>query len=168
MALKDTLNSALKDAMRSGQDVRKLTLRQVMAAVRQVELEQRMVAVKKLGSSPTDAQLKELESISLPDADVLAVIQKEAKSRREALSEAEKAGRADLVAANQAELDVLEAYLPKALTREELVEMARAAIKEAGVSDLKGQGAVMKLLSPRTKGLAEGRLVNDVVRELLS
>lgn len=168
MSLKDTLNGALKDAMRGGAEVRKLTLRQILAAVRQVELEQRTAAVKKLGGNPTDAQLKELEAISLSDADILAVIQKEAKSRREAMAEAEKAGRADLVAENQAELDVLEAYLPKALSRDELVELVRAAIQEAGVSDLKGLGAVMKVLTPRTKGRVDGKLVNDVVRELLS
>ncbi|HRF50646.1 MAG TPA: GatB/YqeY domain-containing protein [Anaerolineales bacterium] len=168
MSLKETLNGALKDAMRSGAEVKKTTLRLLMAAIRQGELEARMTAVKKLGSNPTDAQLKELETIALDDATVLGIIQKEAKSRREALAEAEKANRPDLVADNQAELEVLEAYLPKALTREELVELARAAIQEAGVTDLKGQGAVMKILSPRTKGRADGRLVNDVVRELLS
>ncbi len=168
MSLKESLNGALKDAMKSGAEVRKLTLRQLLAAIRQVELDQRMVAVKKLGGSPTDAQLKELESISLGDTEVLGVIQKEAKSRREAMAEAEKAGRADLVAANQAELDVLETYLPKALTREELVEIVKTAIQEAGVTDIKGQGAVMKIVSPRTKGRADGKLVNDVVRELLS
>ncbi|HRE27664.1 MAG TPA: GatB/YqeY domain-containing protein, partial [Anaerolineales bacterium] len=122
MSLKETLNGALKDAMRSGAEVKKTTLRLLMAAIRQGELEARMTAVKKLGSNPTDAQLKELETIALDDATVLGIIQKEAKSRREALAEAEKANRPDLVADNQAELEVLEAYLPKALTREELVE----------------------------------------------
>ena len=168
MSLKETLNGALKDAMRSGAEVKKTTLRLLMAAIRQGELETRMTAVKKLGGNPTDAQLKELETIALDDATVLGIIQKEAKSRREAMAEAEKANRPDLVADNQAELEVLEAYLPKALTREELVELARAAIHEAGVTDIKGQGAVMKILSPRTKGRADGKLVNDVVRELLS
>lgn len=167
MSLKDSLNSELKEAMRSGADVRKTTLRQVLAAIRNAELEQRTGAVKKLNGEPTDAQIKELESLSLTDADILAVIQKEAKARREAIVDAEKANRPDLVSDNQAELDVLEAYLPKSLTRDELVELARAAIQEAGVSDIKGLGAVMKVLTPRTKGRADGRLVNDVVRELL-
>jgi uncharacterized protein YqeY len=168
MSLKDTLNGELKDAMRSGAEVRKTTLRQVLAAIRHAELEQRTAAVKKIGGEPTDAQIKELESLALTDTDIVAVIQKEAKARREAIADAEKASRPDLVAANQAELDVLEAYLPKALTRDELVELARAAIQEAGVSDAKGLGAVMKILTPRTKGRADGKLVNDVVRELLS
>lgn len=168
MSLKDTLNGELKDAMRSGAEVRKTTLRQVLAAVRHAELEQRTAAAKKIGGEPTDAQIKELEALALTDTDILAVIQKEAKARREAIADAEKASRPDLVAANQAELDVLEAYLPKALTRDELVELARAAIQEAGVSDAKGLGAVMKILTPRTKGRADGKLVNDVVRELLS
>ena len=104
MSLKENLNGALKDAMRSGAEVKKTTLRLLMAAIRQGELEQRMAAVKKLGGNPTDAQLKELESIALDDTTVLGLIQKEAKSRREAMADAEKAGRPDLVAANQAEL----------------------------------------------------------------
>ena len=78
MSLKDTLNGELKDAMRSGAEVRKTTLRQVLAAIRHAELEQRTAAAKKLGGEPTDAQIKELEALALSDADILAVIQKEA------------------------------------------------------------------------------------------
>ncbi|MGH2522587.1 MAG: GatB/YqeY domain-containing protein, partial [Anaerolineales bacterium] len=103
----------------------------------------------------------------LGEAEVLAVLQKEAKSRRESIADAQKAGRDDLVADNQAELRLIEGYLPQPLAREELVEMAKAAIAEAGATDLKQLGAVMKLLTPRTKGRADGKLVNEVVRELL-
>ena len=98
MSLKDTLNGELKDAMRSGAEVRKTTLRQVLAAIRHAELEQRTAAVKKIGGEPTDAQIKELESLALTDTDIVAVIQKEAKARREAIADAEKASRPDLVA----------------------------------------------------------------------
>lgn len=82
--------------------------------------------------------------------------------------DAEKAGRADLVAANEAELRIIEGYLPKQLSRAEVAALAQAAIAEAGATDLKQLGAVMKLLTPRTKGQADGRLVNEVVRELLT
>jgi uncharacterized protein len=112
--------------------------------------------------------LADLEKTALDDNEVVAVLQKEAKARREAIADAQQAGRPDLVAANEAELRFLEVYLPQMLTREALVELARAAIAEAGVADVKGQGAVMKLLAPRTKGRADGRLVSDIVRELLT
>ncbi|MBL8046578.1 MAG: GatB/YqeY domain-containing protein, partial [Anaerolineales bacterium] len=103
----------------------------------------------------------------LSEEDLLALIQKEAKSRRESILDAQKADRADLVVGYEAELAIIESYLPKGLTREELVEMAQAAIAEAGATDAKQQGVVMKILAPRTKGRADGKLVNEIVRELL-
>lgn len=148
MSLTDQFNADLKTALRSGDEARRNTLRLLLAAVKQTAVDKRA----------TDG---------LSDDEVLAVIQKEAKARREAIADAQKAGRADLVAANEAELHLIESYLPRQLTREELVELARAAITEAGVTDPKGMGAVMKLLTPRTKGRADGKVVSDVVRELL-
>jgi hypothetical protein len=148
MDLKDQLNGDLKGALKAGDETRKRTLRALLAAVKQVEVDTRPAG-------------------GLDEAAILAVIQKEAKSRRESIADAQKAGRDDLVADNQAELDLIESYLPQALTREELVELARAAIAEAGAAGPKQLGAVMKLLAPRTKGRADGKLVNDVVRELL-
>ncbi len=148
MGLKDQLNEDLKEALRSGDETRKRTLRSLLAAVKQVEVDTRPEG-------------------GLDEAAILAVIQKEAKSRRESIADAQKAGRDDLVADNQAELSLIESYLPQRLTREELVELARAAIAEAGAASPKQLGAVMKLLAPRTQGRADGKLVNDVVRELL-
>ena len=116
----------------------------------------------------SDAQVAALDQTSLDDAEIEAAIQREAKARRESIADAAKANRLDLVAANEAELRIIENYLPKQLTRDDIAALARAAIVEAGASDLKQIGAVMKLLTPRTKGLADGRLVNEVVRELLS
>ena len=148
MSLKDKLNDDLKTAMKSGDDTRKAALRSLTAAIKQVEVDTRPAG-------------------GVSDADILALIQKEAKSRRESIADAQKADRADLVAANEAELKIIEGYLPQALTRAELVELARAAIAEAGATGPKQLGAVMKLLAPRTKGRADGKLVNDVVRDLL-
>lgn len=147
MTLKERLAADLKAALKAGDETRKTAIRALQAAIKQSEVDRR---------------------IELGDDDVLALIQKEAKSRRESIADAQKAGRADLVAAYEAELAVMEAYLPQALTREELVAMARAAIAEAGATDVKQQGAVMKLLAPRTKGRADGKLVSEIVRELLS
>ncbi len=172
MALVDQLHADLKAAMKAGAAVRRDALRQVLAGVKQARLEQRTAAAaalrKQQGRDLTDAQLAELDQASLTDDEVVAVLQKEAKARRESIADAQSAARADLVAANTAELREIEAYLPQPLTRAELVALARAAIAEAGATDAKGTGAVMKLLTPRTKGRADGKLVSELVRELLS
>lgn len=147
MSLKEQLANDLKGALKAGDETRKSAVRALQAAIQQAEVDRRT---------------------ALGDDAVLALIQKEAKARRESIADAQTAGRADLVSAYQAELTVIEAYLPQSLSRDELVEMARAAIAEAGAADLKQLGAVMKILSPRTKGRADGKLVNDIVRELLA
>jgi hypothetical protein len=146
MSLKDQLTSDFIAATKARDEVRKNATSLLRAAIKQVEIDRRT---------------------TLTDEEVVGVLQKEAKSRRESIADAHKAGRADLVSTYEAELAVIEHYLPRGLSREELIELARAAIAEAGVSDLKQQGAVMKLLSPRTKGRADGKLVSDIVRELL-
>lgn len=146
MSLKDQLNADLKDALKTGDEARKLTLRSVLAAVKQIEIDTRA---------------------ALDDAAIHAVLQKEAKSRRESLADAQKANRADLAATAEAELKLIESYLPQMLTPEELEALVRAAVAEAGATDLKQLGAVMKLLTPRTKGRADGKVVNEVVRRLL-
>jgi uncharacterized protein len=111
--------------------------------------------------------LSTLDRVDIDDTDAVAVLQKEAKAHRESIADAAKAGRDDLVVANEAELRLIEAYLPQQFSRDEIRVLARAAIAEAGVTDIKQLGAVMKVLTPRTKGRADGRLVNEVVRELL-
>jgi uncharacterized protein YqeY len=146
MSLKDQLNADLKDALKTGDEARKLTLRSMLAAIKQIEIDTRT---------------------ALDEAAIHAVLQKEAKSRRESLAEAQTAQRADLAATAEAELKLIESYLPQMLTPEELEALARAAVAEAGATDSKQLGAVMKLLSPRTKGRADGKAVNEVVRRLL-
>ena len=170
MALRDQLNQDLKNAMRAGDEVRKTTLRQLLAGLRQTQLEKRTAAARAMGAGAelSAAQLAELDQVDIDDADAVAALQKEAKAHRESIADAAKAGREDLVAANEAELRVIEAYLPQQLSRDEIKTLAQAAIAEAGVTDIKQLGAVMKVLAPRTKGRADGRLVNEVVRELLA
>ncbi len=147
MSLKDQLNQDLKTALKAGDEPRKNTVRLLLAAIKQIEVDRRT---------------------TLTEDELLAVLQKEAKSRRESLADAQAAGRADLAADYAADLAQIEAILPQALTREELLALARAAIAEAGATDLKQLGAVMKTLTPRTKGRADGKLVNEIVRELLA
>lgn len=146
MDLKTTLQSDLKDAMRHGEETRKSTLRMVLTAIKLAEVEK-------------DAHMDE--------GSYLAVIQKEIKSRREAIADAEKANRPDLIAQAEAEIKVLQNYLPAAFTAEELESMAKAAISEAGATTMREMGQVMKILLPRLQGRATGEQASQVVRRLL-
>jgi hypothetical protein len=103
----------------------------------------------------------------LDDAAVLSILQKEIKSRQESIEEAERAGRADLAQASQAEISVLEAYLPKQLSNEELEALARQVIAEVGATSQREMGLVMKTLVPRLQGRASGDQTSQVVRKLL-
>ena len=146
MDLKTKLTESMKDAMKSGDTVRKNTVRMALAAVKQIEVDKRA---------------------SLDDAAVMALLQKEIKNRREALEEAKKAERADLVSANEAEIAVLEAFLPKAMPADELRALVQAAITETGATTAGEMGKVMKAVMPKTAGRAPGDAVSAIVRELL-
>lgn len=146
MDLKTQLNDSLKDAMKSGDAARRDTLRMALAAIKQAEVDKR---------------------VSLDDAAVISLLQKEIKNRREALEEAKKAGRADLAAANEAEIGVLEAFLPKAMSADELRALVQAAIAETGAASAGDMGKVMKAVMPKVAGRAPGDAVSAMVRELL-
>jgi uncharacterized protein YqeY len=146
MDTKEKLEGALKDAIRAGDDVRKRSIRMVLAAVRQVEI---------------DRQIK------LDERAVLGIIQKEIKTRRESVEEARGANRPDIVAATEAEIAVLQPYLPEAMSADELKALVQAAIAEAGVQSPAEMGKVMKLLMPRVAGRAPGDQVSAAVRQLL-
>jgi uncharacterized protein YqeY len=148
MTLEERLNADLKDAMRAGDETRKLAIRGAKAAI-------------------MEAKVSGTEARTLSDADVLAIIGKQIKQRRDSIAEFAKGGRADLIAKEQAEIAVLEVYLPRQLTEAEIRERAKAVIAELGVSDMKGMGPVMKRLTAELRGLADGQVVNRVVRELL-
>ena len=147
MTSKQQLQDDLKDAMRAQDEVRKRTLRLALTSIKIKEVEVRG---------------------ELTDADVAAVLQKEAKQRRETLDELDQVDRPDLAAAQQAELEILEAYLPQQLTQEELEELARQAIADANAESPGDMGQVMRILMPQVKGRADGKLVSQVVREQLS
>ena len=147
MSLEKKLRSDLIEAMRQRDEVRKGTLRLALAAITNAQV----------------AQRKELD-----DAGVLAVLAKEAKQRQESMQEYRKGGREDLVAQEEAELVILKAYLPRQLAREEIVAQAKATIEELGVTGMGQMGPVMKSLMQELRGQADGKLVNQVVRELLS
>lgn len=146
MSIKNQLNESMKDAMRSGDEVRKRTVRMALAAVKQVEVDKR---------------------VELDDAAVMALLQKEIKNRRESLEEARKADRLDLVEANEAEIRVLEAFLPKSMPEDELREIVQIAIAETGASSPADMGKVMKVVMGRVAGRAPNDVISRIVRELL-
>jgi uncharacterized protein YqeY len=146
MTIKTQLNDSMKDAMKSGDEVRKRTVRMVLAAVKQAEVDKRT---------------------ELDDLAVMNLIQKEMKNRRESMEEAKKANRADLVEANEAEIKVLEVFLPKAMPAEELRALVQSAIDETGASTPADMGKVMKAVMPKVAGRAPNDIVSATVRELL-
>ena len=147
MDLKTQLNDSMKEAMKAHDEVRKRTVRMALAAVKQVEVDKRT---------------------TLDDAAVIPLLQKEIKNRREAVEEARKANRLDLIADNEAEIKVLEAFLPKAMSPDELRALAQSAISEAGASTQADMGKVMKVLMPKVAGRAAGDQVSSMVKELLA
>ncbi|MDP2976219.1 MAG: GatB/YqeY domain-containing protein [Anaerolineales bacterium] len=146
METKTKLENALKEAMRAGDDIKKRTVRMALAAIKQAEVDRQT---------------------SLDEAAVLAILQKEIKTRRESLEEARQANRPDLVAAAEAEIAVVNAFLPQALSADELKALVEAAIAEAGAASPSDMGKVMKLLVPRIQGRAPGDQVSQLVRQLL-
>jgi len=146
MDIKTQINESVKDAMKSGDEVRKRTLRMVLAAVKQAEVDKR----------------EEIDDVA-----VIALLQKEVKSRRESIEEAKKAERADLVEANEAEIKVLEVFLPKAMPDEELKNIVQAAIAETGASTMADMGKVMKIVMGKVAGRAPNDKISSTVREML-
>lgn len=123
-------------------------------------------ALRMLKSAVGYAQIeKKIEP--LPDTDVMVVIQKEAKRRRDSIEEFEKGGRADLVAKELSELKVLEAFLPTQLSAAEMEELVRAAIAETGATSKKEMGVVMKAAQAKAAGRADGRVLSQTVGRLL-
>ena len=146
MDTKAKLESDLKDAMRSGDDTRKRTIRMVLAAIKQTEID---------------------KQVTLDETGVIGILQKEVKTRRESLEEAQKAGRADLAAGTEAEIQVLNGYLPQAMDPAELTALAKSVIAEVGATTPADMGKVMKALLPRVAGRAANDQVSQVVRGLL-
>lgn len=141
------LQAALKDAMKNKDNQRRDVIRFTQSAIKQVEIDTR----------------KELSA-----EDVVAILQKEAKSRRESIQEMESAGRDESAEAARQELAILESFLPQQMSQEEIETLARAAIEQTGATSAKEMGKVMSVLMPQVKGQADGSLVNQVVRELLN
>jgi hypothetical protein len=191
MSLKEQLQEDLRDAMRGGDPVRKTVIRGLMAAVKEAEQRKRedlvKQALKKHGvQRPVDesnaAQVaayqqafdvalaaEQVESrAALDDGELLGVVQKLVKQRQDSIADAERAGRADIAEAERAEMAILEGYLPQQMTREEIEAEARAVIASVGASSPRDMGKVMGPLMAALQGRADGKLVSEVVRALLT
>lgn len=145
--VKAKLNAALKEAMVSKEVKRRDVIRILLSAIKQVEIDTRKDV------SPEDA---------------VGILQKEAKKRRESIEEMDKAGRTDLSDQEKYELTLIESFLPQQLSRDEITAIVRETIAQTGVTSAKEMGKLMGALMPKVKGLADGKLVNEVVREALS
>jgi uncharacterized protein YqeY len=146
MLTKEMLQNHLKEAMRAKDKTRRETLRLALTAI-------------KLGEVQKGNELNEGE--------LLAIFQKEKRMRQEAMADAEKAGRKELISDLQAELSILETYLPEALSSDEIMQLAQEAIIETNAKSPKEMGIVMKALMPRVQGRADGSIVSQIVRSLL-
>ena len=145
--LKQKLTDDLKQAMRSGDKVRRSAIRLLLAAIGNAEIARRA---------------------ALEDADILGIIAKEVRQRHESIEAFKQGNRQDLIAQEEAELAILQEYLPQQISREEIVEAARRVIEEVGAQGLGDKGKVMPKLIAQLKGRADGREINAVVTELLS
>ena len=146
MDTKSKLEDNLREAMKAGDEVRKRTIRMALAAIKQAEVDRQVV---------------------LDEPALAGILQKEIKMRRESIEEARRANRPDLVASSEAEINVLDSFLPPALNADELRTMTEEAIKESGAAAPAEMGKVMKLLLPRVAGRAPNDQVSALVRQLL-
>jgi len=186
MSVKDQLQADLKTAMLNKQELRRDVIRFTQAALKNAELAKQQKLVKErsrlwqtgkvdengnpiVDEAERDKQLAEIAKlVPLTDEEQLSVLTTEVKRRRETIADAEKAARADLIAREQAELDVVLGYLPKQLSREEVVAAAQKVVAEVGAKGPQDTGKVMGKLMPQLKGKADGKMISEVVKELLA
>jgi uncharacterized protein YqeY len=147
MTLQDQLMNDLKAALRERDELRKSAIRMALAALKNERV---------------------AKNADLTEQEMIAVLRKEVRVRQDAIKEYEKGGREDLVAQESAAIEIVESYLPDMLGRDEIVEMAQSAIAETGASGPRDMGSVMRVLMPRVQGRADGRMVSEVVKELLA
>ena len=147
VSLKETLANDLKCAMKEKDVIRKNTVQMVRSAILQYEKD----------------NLKELD-----DDGVLDIIAKELKKRRDVLPEYEKSNREDLIDGIKREIEILLSYLPKQLTEEELEKIVKEAVSKTNASSLKDMGKIMQEVMPKVKGRADGKMINEIAKRLLS
>jgi len=147
LTLKEKLMEDLKSAMRNKEKRRKDTITMLRAAVKQREVDERK---------------------DMADDEILALIGKQVKQKRESIKDFQKAERVDLVEQAQEEIDILLAYLPEQLTEEEIDELVREAIEQTGASSMRDMGRIMGIVMPKVKGRADGSLISQSAKKLLN
>ncbi|MEC0247711.1 GatB/YqeY domain-containing protein [Paenibacillus chitinolyticus] len=146
MSLSERLNDDMKQAMKSQDKFTLSVIRMVKASIKNIEIDQRR---------------------ALDDNEVLDVLNREVKQRKDSLQEFKNAGRDDLADSLHAEIDILMKYLPQQLTEEEVSAIVKQTIQEVGASSKADMGKVMSVLMPKVKGRADGKLVNQLVQQNL-
>lgn len=146
MSLKGRLMEDLKAAMKSKDKVRKNAITMIRAAIKQKEVDQR---------------------IELTDEDIIDVIAKQSKQKRDSLEDFKKAERQDLIDLTEEEINILSEYLPQQLTEEEIDEIVKMSIDEVGANSSQDIGKVMSHVMPKVKGRADGSIINRIVRQYL-
>lgn len=147
MTLKEKLMEDLKSAMRNKEKRRKDTITMLRAAVKQREVDERQ---------------------EMADDEILALIGKQVKQKRESIKDFQKAERVDLVEQAEEEIEILLAYLPEQLTEEEIDELVREAIVQTGASSMRDMGGIMGVVMPKVKGRADGSLISQSAKKLLN
>jgi len=147
MNTKEKLESQLKEAMRSGDRLRKQTIRLALSSIKLAEIDQ---------GKPLD------------ETNVLAILQKEIKTHQETIENAEKGGRTEIVLENQQQISILQEYLPKQMSEDEIKTIAEQVIEEVQAKDMKDMGKVMKEIMPRIQGRAPNDKISQIVRHILS
>lgn len=147
MALKEKLMEDMKSAMKEKDLVKKNTIQFVRAAILQVEKDNK---------------------ITLDDEGITEILAKEVKKRKDSLPEYEKSGRQDLIDTLNREIEIILAYLPKQLTKEELTVIVKEAVEAVGAKDMKDMGKIMGYVLPKIKGVGDGKTVNEIAKEILS
>ncbi|MDO5095639.1 MAG: GatB/YqeY domain-containing protein [Peptostreptococcaceae bacterium] len=147
MTLNEKLMTDLKDAMKNKDSIKKSVITMIRAAIKQKEVDER---------------------VELTDDDILDIISKQQKQRKDALAEFEKAGREDLIEQTKQEIELLAFYLPKQLTDDELEKIVSDAIQATNAQSMKDMGKIMGKVNEVAKGRADGKRINEMVKKLLS
>lgn len=145
--LKEKLLEDLKISMKEKNEIRKNTIQMVRAAILQVEKD---------------------NNITIEDEKIIEIVAKEAKKRKDSLNDYEKSGREDLIEQVKQEIGILQEYLPKQLTKEEIQQIVKKIVEEIGASSIKDMGKVMKIAKEKMGASADGKTINEVVKEILN
>ena len=145
--LKEKLMEDLKESMRTKNELRKNVVQMIRAAILQVEKD---------------------KQIELDDNQILEIISKESKKRKDSLPDYERSGRQDLIQNIKEEIKIISEYLPKELTEEEYLQIVKQAIEETGAKDIKDMGMIMKLAKEKCGPAADGKTINEIAKKLLA